>query len=446
MTQNTPAPSAHSSLVGGSTAARRLHCPRSIHLEKLVPPEAEDDSSPYAREGTALHELMAEILGKGVDDPTTLLPFTFAQKGADGAVLWSFTVDRDLWDQKGAPALAAFDAFVASVEAGWNQPFDFLIEQRVAFPGLPDAFGTSDIVGRCGDEVFVIDWKFGSRPVSAQDNAQIMFYTAGALNTCAAFLNKDLTIDAKDPGRPVTGVIIQPMAGDEPSVWETDLGAINGMAAELRDAVYEGVSKGNDAPIAKGKGCDWCRCKPICPLYNRDLSQMADKLSALKAAQDKQAAEPAPINDHRAELAAILSDLLDLSEAVEDWAASTAKLAHDLAMDGVTIPGRKLTAKTGGARSWAVEEGEVAAWFKNRRYKLDEYMPRKLLSMPQAEKLLKADGRTLPADMIKTPGITGYKLVRDGHPGPAYAPGAETSAAISGLAERLAGLAERVQE
>ena len=88
-TQTHETPEEHSDVVGGSTAARRIGCPRSYALEKLVPP---DPGSSYAREGTALHEMMAIILDKD-KKPEELLPFTFKREGHDVEGDWKFTVD-----------------------------------------------------------------------------------------------------------------------------------------------------------------------------------------------------------------------------------------------------------------------------------------------------------------------------------------------------------------
>ena len=63
-------PEEHSDIVGGSTAARRIGCPRSYALEQLVPKD--DRGSEYAREGTALHELMAMALRDGVAYPAVM--------------------------------------------------------------------------------------------------------------------------------------------------------------------------------------------------------------------------------------------------------------------------------------------------------------------------------------------------------------------------------------
>ena len=195
----TMTPQQHSSLVGGSTAARRIGCPRSYALEQITPQE--DQSSIYALEGSALHDLVAVCLEHD-REPREMLPFTFTDSRSGE----SFTVDHDLWEDKGEPALRAFDAFVCKQEKRLGEPMRFMIETRVEFPGIPGAFGTSDIIARCGNEIFVLDWKFGRGIVPATENKQLMFYACGALNTARSFFeHMTLTHDT-----PVTMAIIQP--------------------------------------------------------------------------------------------------------------------------------------------------------------------------------------------------------------------------------------------
>lgn len=435
MTAENITPEEHSRVLGGSIAERRLHCPRSVYLEGLVP-DVETDTA-YTREGTALHEMMAVILSQG-KDPDELLPFTYDRKDADGKVQWSFTVDRDLWLDKGQPALDRLDQFIERVEADWDgAPFEMLIEQRVAFPGVENSFGTSDIVGKCGRERFVIDWKFGRKPVQADENGQMMFYAVGAANSCSKFMG-EMTHDT-----PFTLAIIQPMSDEDDimSIWETDYAELTEMADALRAAVNEGLTKGAEATVAKGRGCTYCKAKPICPLYVSDTTAMVSKMQKLKAMQAEKEEfdngggpvdEPQPHTPD--DFAAILGELLDLAGFVEEWASDVAQLAHDMAMSGTTIPGRKLVEKKGGSRTWAKSEEEVIKFFKNRKFTLDEYMPRKLVTMPQGEKLLKAAGKEVPEDMVSKPGVTGYKLVREGHPAEAYVP---TTVQVGALAEKL---------
>lgn len=50
---------AHSNVVGGSTAKRVMNCPGSVALCDTMPPKP---SSKYADEGTLLHNIISEVL------------------------------------------------------------------------------------------------------------------------------------------------------------------------------------------------------------------------------------------------------------------------------------------------------------------------------------------------------------------------------------------------
>jgi hypothetical protein len=376
-------PQHHSSLVGGSTAARRIGCPRSYALEQLAPQE--DTGSIYAREGTTLHELMAIALEHD-KEPTTLLPFTF-KTDKDGG--WEFTVDADLWADKGEPALRAFDKFVAEHEDRLGEPMKFLIETRVAFPGIPGAFGTSDVIGRCGNEIFVCDWKFGRGIVPAEENKQMMFYACGSLNTARHFF-EHMEIGVHTP---VTMAIIQP--ANQPhgiDVWRTDLLRLHHFEMELQDAVARIQKDGINAPIADGPWCRFARCKAVCPLHIGAAAKLAENFDRLQAALTGKG-KPPP-ND----LPERYADMLDLVDMVEDWCKEVRSQAHEAAERGTTIPGWVLEPGRKGPRKWAIDEAEVIETFTGPEFglALDTVAPRKPLTLPALEKILKREDKTIP--------------------------------------------------
>ena len=393
-------PEEHSDVVGGSTAARRIGCPASYRLEQLVPKE--DSSTPYAREGTALHELMALALRDGVE-PTEILPYTFT--AADGS--WSFTVDRALWDAKGEPALTAFDKFCAQMEQEIGDDMHMLVERRVAFPGIPGAFGTSDIIARCGGELFVMDWKFGYKPVFAQDNKQLQFYAMGALHSEAAWIGQEI-ID--DPTTPVTLAIIQPLNADQGhdivQHWTTTIGDLQGYAEQLRAAVAEAQTDG--ARCAKGSWCDFARCKTVCPLHLNAVAVLGEKLEALKARQAASNGSP----EDRMDWGQRYGELLDLAELAEPLVAEVFAQAHAYAEQGNEIPGWGLEAKKAGARTWAVEERKLKLFFKRHRIKMTEWTETKVRSPAQIEKVLKAREIALPSHYVQAGVSSGTKLSR----------------------------------
>lgn len=389
-------PEEHSDVVGGSTAARRIGCPASYRLEKLVP--RNDVGSKYAREGTALHELMAMALRDSIE-PTDMLPYTFtAPQG------WSFTVDQALWDAKGEPALAAFDAFVAKVEAKNGELMRLLVERRVEFPQIKGAFGTSDIIGRCGDEIFVVDWKFGHGLVAADENKQLLFYGAGALNTEKTWLGK-VQYDT-----PVTLVIIQPAneleSRDIVQSWTTDVARVEDYVAELHAAVAEAQT--DDARCAKGSWCTFARCKTVCPLHINAFGALGKKLAKLNEA--KAASNGSP--EDRLDWAQRYAELLEMTELVGPLVDEVLAQAHAYAEQGNKIAGWGLQAKPEGNRKWAVEPRLLKLFFKRHRIKMDEWAERKLKSPTQIEKVLKARDIALPKHYVERAPSSGTTLKR----------------------------------
>ena len=416
MTQHIT-PDQHSDLVGGSTASRRIGCPRSYALEQQVPKD--DRGSIFAQEGTTLHEICAIVLEKDIE-PTTLLPFTFTSSKDGG---WSFTVEHDLWEDKGETALASFDKFVAETEERLGAEFTYIVENSVQFPGIPGAFGTSDVIGRCGNEIFVLDWKFGRRIVPAEENKQLMFYACGALNTEKAFFEgMDLNHET-----PVTMVIIQPALSSGIDVWQTNLLRLRHFEVELQQTIRVIEEQGENAPIQDGPWCTFARCKTICPLHLGAAKMLATKFGELQA---RLTAPKQETNDWPERYA----DLMDLVDMVESFASEVRKRAHHAAEQGMEIPGWALEMKRPGPRKWNCEDRDVISFMEGEGFDLDQIAPRKVLTLPQAEKILKKAEVEIPDDYITRPDPSGTKLVR----------ATEAADPVEALPNKAATLAEKL--
>jgi hypothetical protein len=414
-------PTVHSSLVGGSTASRRIGCQRSYALEQLVPQD--DRSSVYALEGSALHDLMAIALERDIE-PTMLIPFTYTDRftGVE------FVVDADLWLDKGEPALRAFDSFVAEQEGRLGEPMRFLIETRVEFPGIPGAFGTSDIIARCGPEIYILDWKFGRGIVPATENRQLMFYACGGLNTARSFFD-GMTLA---PETPVTMVILQPALQTGIDVWRTALLRLHHYEIELQTAVRTIQAEGINAPIKDGPWCQFARCKAICPLHLGAAAKLAGRFADLKNAVEGRIPKP---NDWPERFA----DLLDLVDMVEDWCKEVRAQAHENAERGMAIPGWALEAGRKGPRKWAIDEDAVLETFTGPEFGLDPdaVAPRKVLTLPQLEKILKRIDKTIPEGFATQSEPSTTRLVRAENATEVVEP---TALRAQALAEKLSRL------
>jgi hypothetical protein len=107
-----------------------------------------------------------------------------------GKTFGSYTITRDDIETALRPAFDFIDMLL-------DMPgVEFYLEHRVTFPTIAGAFGTIDLIVRCGSTIYVIDLKFGSGvlvraiyPVGDADvlNAQLLFYAAAARHSLPAF-------------------------------------------------------------------------------------------------------------------------------------------------------------------------------------------------------------------------------------------------------------------
>lgn len=409
MTTETHVPTEHSSVVGGSNAGRRIACPASLALEKLVPEDK--TSSPSAREGTVLHELMTVLLLSPEVDVYDILPFEFTHKEG-----WTHTIDEDVWDKLGQPALDAFLDYMDATEAETGAEFDYRIEIKCAMPGIEDAFGTIDVLWRCGHRAGTWDWKFGFWGVPAEKNPQLQFYARAAMATIPEFFDGVDEIEL---------AIMQPARDELPSLWRTTPEELEAFRVELVAALDEGKRMGSMARMKKGGHCKYARCLSVCPLHLNPTLALAQKLG-LRKDQDAElvAGGERPLEDDEAldnnqpTFLEMLPDLLELAETAEKLVEEVFARAHRLAgsdpetRDALREAGWVLKDKKPGARQWALSSAEIMKGAKNRGLNLDIVAPRKLTTPKKIEDALAEKKKKMPADWAKVPPSSGTTLVR----------------------------------
>ncbi len=326
---------AHSRIVGGSSAKRVIACPGSVALVDTMPPQP---SSSYADEGTLLHDIIAQVL------ETDASPAQFLGRMYQGV---EFT--EDLLERKIIPALKALD------EIDPDKTMEFAVESSVSFGDfLPGVFGSADLLGRIGNRVIVLDWKFGDGvTVEVENNAQHLFYTAAAMRTPGLeWLFKGVT--------EVELVIVQP-----PYVrrWMTTPDRVAQFETELLRAVK--LSRQPDAPMAHGDHCRWCPAKPICPILTGAVDRAVQaKLEAMPTDQIAYYLEQVPM--------------------IEQFISDLKGLAQNLIESGQPVPGWKLVNKR-ATRQWTnPEEASLFLLASD----IEPY-EQKLISPAAAEKLLK---------------------------------------------------------
>jgi CRISPR/Cas system-associated exonuclease Cas4 (RecB family) len=339
---------AHSRVVGGSTAKRVIACPGSVALCDTMPPKP---SSKYADEGTLLHNIISEVL------ETNKAPIEFLGTKYNDVV---FT--KELLEDKLFPALDLLD------EIDPKKEMEYATETRVGFGDyLPDVFGSTDLLGRLGSRAIVLDWKFGDGvTVTAEENEQLMFYAAAAMRTKESqWVFEGVT--------EIECIIIQP---PEIRRWVTTPERIKAFENQLKMAVQ--IAQKPDAPLSHGDHCRWCAAKPVCP----NMTGAVDRALAL-AIGDIDAMQ--------------ISHYLKQADMLEQWVTDLRALAHTMLEAGAIVPEWKLVAKR-ATRQWVDEDKAAIALAQDMSH--DEMYTKKLLSPAQAEKVLKKAKKELPADQV----------------------------------------------
>jgi hypothetical protein len=222
----------HSSLVGGSSAARVLGCPGSV---PLVGSFLSRRSSGAAEEGTALHLAIEHMIANDMV-PNQIVGMTF-----HGLEI--------TWEHMQECLNPCYDYFLRMVG-----PREFELEVNAPFPGVPGAFGTADVVyfHDDGQVAGIMDWKFGSgHKVEAHDNAQMQFYLLSQL--------RRPDVPTPDPDRAYAATICQPRLNHFDTAHYT-LRQLESFARKLRKALKR-------TEVVKGPYCYFCVAKPICPQH-----------------------------------------------------------------------------------------------------------------------------------------------------------------------------------
>ncbi len=339
----------HSVEVGGSTAKRVMNCPGSVALCKKMPPRP---ASSYANEGSLCHLAIDRILTHHENRGYSLI---------GNLRFEDLVLTQELLENKIHVALDLLE------QVDPNNEMEFTTEQRVSFGDLiPGAFGTTDLLGRIGNRVISLDWKFGDGvPVEAEENEQGMFYVAAGRRTPGMeWAYKGAT--------EVEIIIVQP-----PHIrrWVTDFSRIDVFEQDLICAVA--ASKKEGAKLQHGDWCRWCAAKPICPVMNGAVDRaLRTKIDALDKDQVSQA--------------------LRLADQLEDWIKDTRALAFEMLKNGATLPDWKLVAKR-GTRKWVKPEDAVKML---QEAGVEPFAPQEVISPAVAEKALKKVKKDLPADMV----------------------------------------------
>ncbi|BBE09810.1 Bbp38 protein [Mycoavidus cysteinexigens] len=351
-----------------SSAHRWLYCPASVALEAAYL----DESSEFADEGTAAHDLAALALTEGKDAVAYLGRTTKVNNKE-----WEFTDEMTGYVQK-------YLDYVRSIKGV------LMVEQRLPIEditGEEGAKGTSDAVILAGDELIIVDLKYGRGvKVEADHNEQLAIYAQAALDAFG-FLGEFKRMRL---------VIVQPRLGHI-SEWASSsldylqsftdrvkIGADRCKAAVTYFKQHNTLHPNYFMPGEKQ--CRFCKAKATCPvLAQHVLTTVADDFVDLAkpiAPQIENATNRTVDNK-------TLGNLLGSVDLIENWCKAIRGKVESELLTGNPVSGYKLVEGRRGSRKW-MDAAEVEKTLKTMRLKTEQMYELSLISPTTAEKLHKS--------------------------------------------------------
>lgn len=291
-------------ILSASSAHRWLVCTPSARLEEQFP----DTQSTSASEGTLAHAIAELKVTKYCIEPMSTRTFNSRMKKFKEHEQYIKDMDTDT---------ESYLDYIKEILMSYpSKPF-VVVEKKVDFSKyVQDGFGTADCIIIFGDELHIVDFKYGKRNmVMAHDNVQMKLYALGAIEEYALFYNiQNIHLHIFQPRMDNIGVF---------DISRQDLENWGASIKETAQMAYMGI--GNQVI---GEHCKFCRASAICKAranQNLELAKYEFKDPPLLS------------ND---EVGAVLKQAEDLA----DWAKSLKEYALSEVLKGNSIPGWKIVA------------------------------------------------------------------------------------------------------
>lgn len=326
-----------------SASSRWLNCPGSLTL----PEPTEEQTSTYAAEGTAAHELAEQCWLTGVD------PSAYIGEEIEG-----FEVTEEM--------AQAVQIYMDTVEAESQAPNTLTrSEEFLVHPEEENFGGTIDCLIHSPGAITVIDFKYGAGvPVEAENNTQLLCYAFLAVLEC--YPDADL---AQGTWPKIRLIVVQPRCHHEEGPvrsWEPPEDELGEFTRRIDDA-----TQNVDSTFAAGEHCRWCPHKVNCP----ELQQLT--LDQAKAEFNESGMTP----ERAAEVMEAAKPISMYLKAVEEW-------AHGQMDKGLQVPRFKLVNRYGNRR-YSVDEDAVLKSCRRKKLGKKQVTETKLLSPAQLEKVVK---------------------------------------------------------
>lgn len=364
-------------------------CPGKIVLEDGAP----DNTNAYAAEGTAAHQVLTWALQE--DRPAAAyigrqIHLDSRGKPCEPAdAVYTYAVDDDM-----AEHVQVCVDYVNDLRGDDGVLFaDIRVNYSTYLEVAEDtAWGTADVIIARGEELIVVDFKYGRGvEVDAERNPQMSLYGLGALQAY-----QGLVADFER----VRMAISQPRVKRAPSEWDC---SVDELETWGRSTARSAVNTCRTARGTHGQGdweatflrpaekaCKFCKAKATCPALRDEVASTVNTFGAAPATPDEfadiETATPETLKHvDEAWLAACLGKV----DLIEDWCKSVRAETERRLLAGEQVPGFKLVQGKKGNRAWSKPD-DVEALLKAMRLKEAEMYDFKLISPTTAEKLHKA--------------------------------------------------------
>jgi len=344
-----------------SAAKQWVPCTASIKFiqdnQDRIP---EDQPSVYANEGTIAHEWCSNILD-GLNDISE--------------------VPADM-----QPHVAGYVELAERLTTKKDNRF---VEAKVPLFYKPEDKGTVDFALLSDERVYILDLKYGAGViVEAKENPQLAIYAFSLIKEY-----KDL-YEFTDETL-VTMTIFQPRTfeGSPTKIWCVTLGELKQFCAKIEEAAID--IKIGDIDVLKfapsDSACQWCEAKGICTARAKYNSGKLKKeaIDTLEDLTDEDLPEGQEVTmpSFEALSESQVATIIEHAPSIKSWLNSIESEAHKALVAGLKIEGLKLVNGKLGNRAW--KDIEEADKLIKGKLKADERYTKKLITLPQAEKLLK---------------------------------------------------------
>ncbi len=353
-------------LLSASSAKMWLACPPSARINAELP----DKPSADAETGTLAHAICELKLNQRYVKPQSKATFRKKLKALR---------ENELYEKEMDGCTDDYVDYVSKLAHGFDAEPYIQVEKRVDYGHLaPEGFGTADCVLIGGNQLHVVDFKYGKGvPVSAEANPQLKLYALGALRACRMLY----------PIERVVMHIVQPRiqndnASEQPVEELLEWGE---MIKPWAQQAYRGEGEFR----ATEEGCRWCKIRATC-------RARADLHLELAKQEFRKPPELSP-----EEVGGILRQAKDLKA----WAADLEDWALKELLKGGSVPGWKAVE---GRKTRKFTDLDEAFDTLQKQGLAEEAMlyERKPLSLTAVEKLLGKQefARALDGYVIREPG------------------------------------------